>query len=140
LECLEHLNRYGDFYIPEISKRITVSKHNKSKAFKSNWFGQYFIKSIRYNEDLNKMKTFRSINPRNSELSIRTLEKFIEQQHQIIKLLHKAKFIDLDKTKTSISISKLIKLKLGDTLRVLIYHNERHIKQAEKAFKNAMKQ
>ncbi|RXM56703.1 hypothetical protein BOQ60_25350, partial [Chryseobacterium sp. CH1] len=32
-------------------------------------------------------------------------------------------YIDLEKTKTSISISKLIKLKLGDTFRFVIYHN-----------------
>ena len=44
-----------------------------------------------------------------------------------------------DKTKTAISISKLIKLRLGDTFRVLIYHNERHIKQAERAIKEASK-
>ena len=28
-----------------------------------------------------------------------------------------------------------IKLKLGDTLRVVIYHNERHLRQAEKALR-----
>lgn len=39
---------------------------------------------------------------------------------------------DLGKIKTSISISKWIKLKLGDTFRVIIYHNERHIVQANK--------
>ena len=40
--------------------------------------------------------------------------------------------IDLNKTKTAISISKLIKLKIGDTFRVVVYHNERHLIQAEK--------
>ena len=40
--------------------------------------------------------------------------------------------LDLNKIKTAISISKWIKLKLGDTFRVVVYHNERHIKQANK--------
>ena len=81
------------------------------------------------------MKTFKSMNPINSKLTNQTLDKFIDQQHQIIELLDLSKSVNLDKTKTAISISKLIKLKLGDTFRVLIYHNERHIKQAEKTLK-----
>lgn len=137
LECIEHLNRYGDFYIPEITNKINSSKHKSSEIFKSNWLGKYFSKSVSYNEDLNKMKTFKSMNPANSELNIQTLEKFLNQQQQIIELLNKSKNINLDKTKTAISISKLIKLRLGDTFRVLIYHNERHIKQAEKTLAKA---
>ncbi|OUS01016.1 hypothetical protein A9Q86_09740 [Flavobacteriales bacterium 33_180_T64] len=137
LECIEHLNRYGDFYIPEITNKIKTSKHKNSELFKSNWLGNYFSKSVSYNESLNKMKTFKSMNPLNSKLDIQTLHKFINQQHQLIELLDKSKFVNLDKTKTAISISKLIKLKLGDTFRVLIYHNERHIKQAEKALNKA---
>lgn len=131
LECMEHLNRYGYFYIPEITHRINHSKHKNSKIFKSNWLGNYFSKAVSYQEDLNKMKTFKSMNPLNSKLDRDTIDTFLNQQQQIIELLHKSKDVNLDKTKTSISISKLIKLKLGDTFRVLIYHNERHIKQAE---------
>lgn len=137
LECIEHLNKYGDFYIPEITNKIKTSKHKSSEEFKSNWLGRYFSKSVSYNEDLNKMKTFKSMNPINSKLNIKTLEKFINQQHQIIELLDKSKNVNLDKTKTAISISKLINLRLGDTFRVLIYHNERHIRQAEKTLKKA---
>lgn len=138
LECIEHLNRYGDFYIPEITKKIKTSKHKSSEIFKSNWLGKYFSKSVSYNEDLNKMKTFKSMNPLNSKLNIQTLEKFISQQHQIIELLDASKNVNLDKTKTAISISKLIKLKLGDTFRVVMNHNERHIKQAEKTIKRSI--
>lgn len=137
LECIEHLNRYGDFYIPEIGAKINSAKHAPSEVFKSNWLGRYFSKTLTYKEDLNKMKTLKYMNPVNSALDIRILEKFIDQQHQIIELLNKAKKVNLDKTKTAISISKLIKLKLGDTFRVVIYHNHRHIKQAEKAQRNA---
>ncbi|CAL2076965.1 DinB family protein [Tenacibaculum sp. 190524A05c] len=132
LECVEHLNRYGDFYIPEISMRIEKSKYKNSKVFKSNWLGRYFSKMVSYREDLNNMKTFKSMNPLQSNLNKETLEKFIDQQHQILELLIRSETINLDKTKTAISISKIIKLKLGDTFRVLIYHNERHVQQAKK--------
>lgn len=135
LECIEHLNRYGDFYIPEITNKMKSSTHLKSEIFKSNWIGKYFSKSVSYSEDLNKMKTFTSMNPSGSKLDVKLLDVFIKQQHQIIELLNKATNINLDKTKTAISISKLIKLKLGDTFRVLIYHNQRHVRQAEETLK-----
>ena len=77
------------------------------------------------------------MNPQNSNLNIQSLENFINQQHQIIQLQDKSKHVNLDKTKTTISISKLIKLRLVYTIRVLIYHNERHIRQAEKTLKKA---
>ncbi|WP_299901341.1 DinB family protein [uncultured Aquimarina sp.] len=135
LECIEHLNRYGDFYIPEITAKIQTSTHKPSEIFKSNWLGTYFSKSVSYNENVKKMKTFTSMNPLHSELDLQTIDKFIHQQHQILALLDQSKNVNLDKTKTAISISRFIKLRLGDTFRVVIYHNERHMKQAEKAIK-----
>jgi hypothetical protein len=83
-------------------------------------------------DQVNKMKTFTSMNPIGSRLDKTTVTRFITQQQKLLKILEQAKKIDLNKTKTSISISKLIKLKLGDTFKVVIYHNERHIAQAKK--------
>ena len=132
LECIEHLNRYGDFYIPEISQRIQSGKAaTTSPVFKSGWLGNYFAESMLPKEKLNKMKTFKSMNPAGSQLGTEVLEKFLQQQKELLALLEKAKTIDLVKTKTAISISKFIKLRLGDTFRVVIYHNYRHIVQSE---------
>jgi hypothetical protein len=88
-------------------------------------------------EKLNKMKTFKSMNPVGSELNMDTLKKFLSQQQAILNLLDKSKAVDLNKTKTGISISKWIKLRLGDTFRVVIYHNQRHIVQAERVLKES---
>lgn len=132
LECMEHLNRYGDFYIPEITQRIHNAKHAKTSIFKPGLLGDYFAKSMLPKEKLNKMKTFKSMNPNNSQLDSSVLDTFLNQQEQLLKLLEKSKDINLTKTKTAISISKLIKLRLGDTLRVVIYHNWRHVVQAKK--------
>lgn len=133
LECLEHLNRYGDFYLPEITQRIQDGKPGKNGIFKTGWLGNYFAKSMLPREKLNKMKTFKSMNPAGSQLDKHTLDTFIDQQHEMLKLLIKADKVSLTRTKTSISISKWIKLRLGDTFRVVIYHNQRHMVQAKKA-------
>jgi len=132
LECIEHLNRYGEFYIPEITQRIKDSKHKSVITFKSGLLGGYFSKSMLPKEKLNTMKTFKNMNPNHSKLGIDVLQVFLVQQKDILYLLEEAKKVSLLKTKTAISISKLIKLRLGDTFKVLIYHNLRHIVQAKK--------
>ena len=132
LECFEHLNLYGDFYIPEIRKRIENSKTQPKENFKSGLLGNYFAKSMLPKEKLNKMKTFKDKNPIGSKLDKSTIKRFISQQEKILNLLDKSREIDLNKTKTAISISKLIKLKIGDTFRVVVYQNERHLVQANK--------
>ncbi|WP_175622196.1 DinB family protein [Chryseobacterium schmidteae] len=132
LECLEHLNRYGNFYIPEIRKKIENSDTKPTEIFNSGILGNYFAKSMLPKEKLNTMKTFKSMNPIHSKLDKSVLNEFIAQQKQMIHLLSEARNIDLNKVKTSISISNLIKLKLGDTFRFVIYHNLRHIEQAKR--------
>ena len=132
LECIEHLNRYGDFYIPEIGKKMKQSNSISTNIFKSGLLGNYFAKSMLPKEKLNKMKTFTSMNPINSKLDKSTIHTFISQQKQLLEILSTAERKNLNKIKTGISISKWIKLKLGDTLRVVIYHNQRHLIQANK--------
>ena len=131
LECLEHLNRYGDFYIPELKEKIKSSHHKNNGSFKSGWLGNYFAKMILPKEKLNKMKTLKSMNPVGSKLNRQVIEKFIRQQQQLLELLDQARDVSLTKTKTKISISSWIRLRLGDTFRFVIYHNQRHILQAE---------
>lgn len=132
LECIEHLNRYGDFYIPEIKKQLEHSNYKPSPTFKTGLLGNYFAKMMLPKEKQKKIKTFQSMNPVNSKLNREVLDKFIHQQETFLELLGKAKNTDLTKVKTAISISKWIKLRLGDTFRVVIYHNHRHILQAKK--------
>lgn len=132
LECLEHLNLYGDFYLPEIESRILASNTKSAPTFTSGFLGNYFAKSMAPKEKLNTMKTFKDKNPIHKNLDKSHIDRFIQQQKKTLVLLNLAKEKNLNKIKTSVSISKWIKLRLGDTFRILIYHNERHIVQANK--------
>ena len=135
LECIEHLNYYGNFYLPEMEKQIAASSYPSEEFFKSGFLGNYFAKSMRPKEKLNKMKTLKSQDPLNKQLDGAVLDVFVDHQLQLISLLKKAKKVSLTKTKTNISITKYLRLRLGDTLRVVIYHNQRHIKQAQNVLK-----
>lgn len=131
LECLEHLNLYGSFYITAIEKTILNSKNKNEIEFKSGILGNYFAKVMLPKEKLNKIKTFKSKNPLNSNLNRNVIDVFINQQIKTIDLLNNAKTVSLNKNKTEITLTKYIKFKLGDTFRFVINHNIRHIKQIE---------
>ncbi len=133
LECIEHLNFYGNFYIPEIENQIANSSYPAEETFKSGFLGNYFAKSMLPKEGFKKMKTFKSSNPLGRSLGREVIDHFVEQQQKLLELLKKAKAVSLTRTKTGISISKFIRLRLGDTFRVVVYHNQRHLLQAQKA-------
>jgi len=132
LECLEHLNRYGNFYLPEIERQINRSGTQSDREFKSGFLGAYFAKSMLPKEKLNKMKTFKDKNPLNANLGVDVIDRFISQQSQLLDLLDKSRHVSLNSVKTSISISKWIKIKLGDTFQFYVNHILRHLKQVER--------
>lgn len=131
LECLEHLNLYGDFYIPEIKKVIQTNKTKPAPIFKSGLLGNYFAEGMLPKQGFKKMTTFKGKNPLGSNLNRKVIQRFINQQVEMTELLNKASSVDLNKVKTAISITRLLKLKLGDTFRVVINHNIRHMEQVK---------
>lgn len=132
LECFEHLNLYGNFYIPELNRVILSSKSTSNNIFKTGVLGNYFAQSMLPKEKMKKMKTFKDKNPIHSKLSPEVLDRFIFQQEEIKNLLEKSKNVNLSKEKTAITLTKYIRLSLGDTFRFVIYHNIRHLHQIEK--------
>lgn len=132
LECLEHLNLYGDYYLPEIERSIASSKSIPEPVYKSGFVGNYFANSMLPKEKLNKMKTFKDKNPLNSKLDRQVITRFIDQQNTLIALMEKSKNVSLSVTTVKISIARWIKLRLGDTFRFIIYHNIRHVRQIER--------
>ncbi len=132
LECIEHLNLYGNFYLPEIEKQLLKSKTaNEVPVFRSGILGNYFVNVIKADSG-KKMKATKNMAPANSQLTITTIDRFLKQLEKFKSLLHQSKKADLNKVKTAISLTKFVKLRLGDTLRFLAFHNERHILQAQR--------
>lgn len=132
LECLEHLNLYGDFYLPTFREKISSSNYPAVPLFSSGLLGNYFATSMLPKEKLNKMKTFQDKNPAGNTLTIETVARFISQQQQLLEVLELAARVNLNKVKVPITITTLLRLRLGDTLRFVIYHNQRHLQQAER--------
>lgn len=134
LECIEHLNLYGDFYLPEIeSQQLKAKPIFGEKDFRSGFLGNYFANSMLPKNGVvtNKMNTFKDKNPSNSNLNITVIDRFLKQQDHLIHLLIQSKNLNLTLVKTGISISPFIRIRLGDTYRFLINHQKRHFLQMQ---------
>jgi hypothetical protein len=138
LECLEHLNLYGDYYIPAIEKAIMASAEKTGDyEYKSSWLGNYFANSMLPKDGVvkNKMKTFKDKNPQLSNLDINTIERFIKQLKSFEQLLAMAKKSDINRIKIPVTVSRFIKLNIGDVFRFNINHIQRHLFQADNVLK-----
>lgn len=133
LECLEHLNLYSLFYLPELQKRITVETKVTSVDFKSGIIGNMLVNMVIPKEGVKKMKTFKTMDPNNKLLDSNVIDIFIKDQQELLVLLNKSYSINLNKIIIPVTFSKLLKLKIGDTLRFMAFHNQRHVQQAVRA-------
>lgn len=127
-QCLWHLNSYGDFYLPHIQNALANNKRD-STLFKSGWLGAYFVKMMNPQSGKQKHKAFKDHVPPATIDAYSEVARFIGQQELLLGYLKQARYANLNK-RLPISISNLIKLKLGDVFQFIIAHDERHIQQA----------
>ncbi|CAN5775321.1 DinB family protein [soil metagenome] len=141
LQCLEHLNSYGRYYLPAITSAISMgSTKQPSLYFKSSLLGNYFYKLMLPQQDgklKKKMKSPKDHQPATQLDAAVVLSEFISQQELLGQLLIKIRSIDINKVRVPISIAPFIKLKLGDTLLFFVAHIQRHSSQAERALASA---
>lgn len=142
IQIIEHLNSYNRYYLPQIAKSLSEGKRKQIRYdphFKPGWFGNYFTKIMLPGKDGNvgnKMSAPKNHRPPIT-LNVETvLNEFITEQGKLLQYLKMASETDIAKLKAPISISKFIKLKLGDTFRFLIAHQQRHFVQLKRALSN----
>ena len=138
VQVLEHLNGYNRHYLPAIEKELSVITHDANSWFTSGYWGEKFTKMMRPSnvyEIKNKMKTSKKMTFPNSLNVNSVMKEFAEGQDKLLRLLEMAKGKDLAKIHIPITLTKLIKLRLGDTFRFLIAHEQRHLIQARNTLK-----
>ena len=135
LECIEHVNRYDKLYLSRIDKSINSAEKVDTTEFNSGFIGGLFANLIHPDKKGLKTKTLPSMNPSNSDLSKEVIRVFIDQQLELYRLLKNAQEVDLNRIKIASSITSLLSFNLGDTFKILVYHDLRHIRQAKNALK-----
>ncbi len=137
-QVLEHLNFYASHYITAMEKGIHLTQLSPVADFHPGWLGNYFTKLMRPAADgriSKKMKAPANALPSRQPDAQLLLEAFIQHQHHLLNLLQIAKTVNLEKVRIPTSLSKFISLKLGDSFRFFIAHEQRHFVQVDAILK-----
>jgi uncharacterized damage-inducible protein DinB len=133
-QVLEHLNIYSRYYIAAIEDRLHLNQSKPDVFFKPGWLGNYFTKLMKPAENktiTKKMKAPKNAVPAAMPDAEAMLTECLHHQHHLLNLLQIAQNVNLNYIRIPISINKYIKMKLGDTFRFLIAHEQRHFLQIE---------
>lgn len=132
-QVLAHLNSYNRYYLTHIARAMQQSTYPAATAFRSGFFGNYFTNMMQAPPagatNFKKYKAPKDHTPPQQQNSCEVLTEFREGQERLVTLLRLAASHHLSKVKVPVSISKMIKLRLGDTFRFLIAHQLRHFAQ-----------
>jgi hypothetical protein len=137
-QVLEHLNIYGRYYIPAIEQKLHLHQTVANSHFKPGWLGNYFTHLMLPKADRSipkKMKAPSNALPSPQPDATAQLQAFIRHQHHLLNLLEIARSANLNTIRIPTSLNKLIQLKLGDTFRFFIAHEQRHWVQIEGVLK-----
>jgi len=138
-ECLDHLNIISNYYVASLEqllKKARKAQKPKVEYYKAGIIGRRFVQGVQLNAENQlglKMKSPKAYQPSQSQyVPASIIQRYLVYQEQFRDFLADAQGIDINRYKVSIAIFPLIKLRLGDMLRFLIHHNERHIVQAQR--------
>jgi hypothetical protein len=131
-QVLEHLNIYARHYISAIEEKLHRNQTSPQLNFHPGWLGNYFTRLMKPDEQnmiSKKMKAPKNAIPSVQPDVIQMLEEFISHQHHLLNLLSIAKSANLEYIRIPTSLSKFLSLKLGDSFRFFIAHEQRHFLQ-----------
>lgn len=144
-QVLEHLNSYNRYYLREIEialqrARSKGVRHND--GFSPGWLGNYFTKMMEPGTNgvvAKKYKSPQDHAPSPMLHASTVLREFVAGEQRLIDFLQQGARSDMNGIRVPISISRMIRLKLGDTFRFLIAHQQRHFQQIERLQTNIAK-
>jgi hypothetical protein len=135
IEIFGHLNITHDIYIRCILSRITLAPDVVSESYRSGWLGDWVYAKIMPRPDgsVFKLKALKSHYAANGIVDGKeVLESFLRKCDAIDDILRHVSTKDLQRIKIPFSFSRVLRLRLGDNLRYLVAHSERHLLQAQR--------
>ena len=137
LECLAHLNDYADMYLDKIEARVQQAPTRKRAAYRPGLLGKKLALAMHPN---NRGKTMRSpahTNHLHAELPLSVRDTFLDNLRRYQAVLTKLDGKELRGSRVPFSLTPIVRFHLGDILACLVWHNTRHLLQAEEAMVTA---
>jgi len=132
-EIFEHLNIMHGAFLRSIGKVMSDAPINARELFNSGWIGNWIYNKMMPRPDgtVFKMRTPRKFHAPASKLDAKAvLDTFMKQLDEFDHVLELCNYVDLQKMKLPLAYPRGLKLRLGDGLRFIVAHSERHLLQA----------
>ncbi len=132
-QCFEHLIKTNELFYGELDKIASGVRRN---SFLENWsplsgfFGNLLIGSLKKDERKFKAPTQKIVPP--SEIDANIIEIFAAHQAELIEKIKQSEAADWNKIKITSPFMKLITYRLADGFQVIVEHEKRHFRQAER--------
>lgn len=139
-ECFQHLLFTNVGYLKYFNEVVSNSQdadkiktfnHSSIHPFKHSFWGKFVLYFVNPKTKM-KSKTTKTFNPSYSQVEPDVLQKYLSQYGQIVGVVSKMRNLDLKNLKMPSPINEKIKYNLGDAVKILVLHDQRHIQQAEK--------
>ncbi|GGB80230.1 DinB family protein [Dyadobacter sediminis] len=131
-QCLDHLNSYGNYYLPLLNKKLSSAEEDSKAPFSASWLGSYFSKMMEPGPAQKKYKAHKNHVPAANLNALQIVDTFITQQETMLLYLREAQSKDINSPKIPLSVIRLVRINVGDVFRFLVTHNERHMQQAKR--------
>lgn len=132
-QCFEHLIKTNELFYGELEK---IADGTRQNSFLENWsplsgfFGNLLINSLKKDSRKFKAPTPKIVPP--SAVDAGIIGKFAAHQTELIAKIERTKAADWNKIKITSPFMKLMTYRLADGFEVVVEHEKRHFRQAER--------
>ncbi|HTQ81350.1 MAG TPA: DinB family protein [Thermoanaerobaculia bacterium] len=131
--CFDHLRVIGDLYYGRTRQAIEETRARKltrTGDWRPTWFGRNFIAAAGPQVKV-RLRAIRMFRP-SPQPPAESWRAFLAQQETLYGLLTDADGLDLRTVRIGSPLTRLVTLRLGECLTMLVGHEERHLAQAER--------
>lgn len=121
LECLEHLNRYAEHYLPRLSARVVSTEIAPKRAYKPGLLGKPFALSMHPARRNRRLSSPGNMNPLGSRLDPEAVAGAFRQNMNVyLEVLRRLEGKGLRGNRVPVSAFPIVRLHLGDMLHTLV--------------------
>lgn len=136
-ECLLHINLFFAHYLPIIQKELVKNKKQAQQRYRSGFLGDFLVKRVQLGDNHSLGRSLKSqaiFKPDSEEVlsGIDIIQDYQQHQKKLKMLLDAALLSNLESIRIPFAPLPFIRLRLGDLFRFIVFHNERHIVQAQR--------
>jgi hypothetical protein len=132
-QCFEHLIKSNELFYDDLERIASGDRKNsflENYSPLSSFFGSLLINSLKNDARKLKAPTKKIVPP--SEIDANIVELFAAHQTELIEKIKRTETTDWRKVKVTSPFIKLITYKLSDGFQVIVEHEKRHVRQAER--------